>query len=375
MTKVLLLSPTATPGGSERALAGLAAALPQFGYEPQAVLLEHGPLEGWLTDAGCPVVTMPTRRTRELHRTAATVARLTRFTRKSGANLVLSSQSKAHVLGGTAAALSRTPGVWWQHVIPGRSSIELLAARVPAAAVVCGSQAAATAQARITRRARVQKVHPGTDIAAVAAHRGQGRAVRQKLGWQGHPLVGIVGRLQPWKGQETFLRAAALLAREHPGARFLVIGGAILGCEGTYPEDLERLSSELGIRERVHFSGHREDVWDWCDALDIVVHASTGEPFGLVVVEAMALRKPVVAAADAGPLDIVEDGVSGLLTPPRDAVGLAEAVARLLRNPDFAETLAARAELRARDFSIDRMGREFAAVFDGILGESRGRPA
>lgn len=375
MTNVLLLSPTASAGGSERALADLARALPQFGYEPRAVLLEPGPLEGWLADAGCPVVTMPAGRTRELHRTAATVAGLVRLTRKSGAAVVLSSQSKAHVLGGTAAALSRTPGIWWQHVIPDRSSIERVAARVPAAAVVCGSQAAVTAQARITRRAWVRKVHPGTDIAAVAAHRGRGAAVRAALGWRGHPLVGIVGRLQPWKGQQTFLRAAKLVTREHPDARFLIVGGAILGREGSYPEDLERLASELGIRDRVHFSGHREDVWDWCDALDIVVHASTGEPFGLVIVEAMALRKPVIAAADGGPLEIVEDGVSGLLIRPGEPKALAAAVARLLREPGLAEKLAARAELRAHAFSVERMADGFAGIFDGVLGDNGDRAA
>src|SRR5205085_12154807 len=137
--------------------------------------------------------------------TAATVPRLARLIRSSDAAVVVSSHSKGHVLGGTAAALSRIPGVWWQHQIPDRSSIELVARHVPAAAVVCASQAAATAQARVTRPARVCKVHPGTDIAAVAAHRGHGRTVRTALGWQEHPLVGIVGRLQPSKGQETFL--------------------------------------------------------------------------------------------------------------------------------------------------------------------------
>ena len=371
MTRILLMSPTATPGGAERALAGLARELPEFGYEPQAALLESGPLAGWLTDAGCPVVTMGAGRTRELHRTAATVARLARLSRSSGASVVVSSQSKGHVLGGTAAALSRRPGVWWQHGIPDRSSIELVAGRIPAAVVVCGSRAAAEAQGRMTRQAVVRKVHPGTDIAAVASHRGRGAAVRAALGWQGHPVVGIVGRLQPWKGQETFLRAAALVARDYPDARFLVVGGAILGREGAYPEELERLTAALGIRDRVHFAGHREDVWDWCDSLDVVVHASTGEPFGLVVVEAMALRKPLVAAADGGPLEIVEEGVSGLLARPGDPEALAAAVSRLLRHPDLAETLAAGAELRARHFSTERMASEFATILDGILGRNR----
>lgn len=372
MKCVALVTPTASAGGSERALASLARELPAAGYRPIAVLLEHGPLEEWLGNADCQVVSVQADRTRYLHKTARTVGRISSVIRRTGAHVVLSNQSKGHVLGGSAALLARRPSVWWQQGIPGPSAIEIIAGRVPTAAVVCASDAAVAAQRRITPNRTILKIHPGTDVDSISAHRGCGAGIRRSLGWDGRRVVGIVGRLEPWKGQAVFLRAAAALSDTHPDVRFVVVGGAVHGREGSYPEDLRVLASRLGISEKVYFSGHRLDVWDWCDAMDVVVHASSGEPFGLVVVESMALGKPVIAAADAGPLEIVENGVSGLLTKPGDHQELAQALRRLLDDPVFAAALAREAAVRAGAFSSERMGRELAAVLDGVIASRSG---
>jgi glycosyltransferase involved in cell wall biosynthesis len=94
--------------------------------------------------------------------------------------------------------------------------------------------------------------------------------------------------------------------------------------------------------------------------MDVVVHASANEPFGLTIVEAMALGKPVVAAASGGPLEIVSDGVDGLLVPHGDAGGLAAAVMRLLGDPELAARLGEAAQHRAGEFSSRRYAARFA---------------
>lgn len=281
--------------------------------------------------------------------------------------------TKGHIYGGSAARLARLPAVWWQHDIPKATRMEQIAMRVPAAAIVCVGEAAAQAQRHLTPRRRVEKIFPGTAVAALAARRGSGDAVRRSLSPDGGPIVGIVGRLQPWKGQEVFLRAAAQVLATRRDVRFAVIGGAILGWEGSYPDELERLGAELGISERVTFAGHQADPVPWQDALDVVVHASEREPFGLVIVEAMALGKAVVATAGGGPEEIIEDGRSGLIVPHGDPVALAAAIECVLADPELRDRLERGAADRAPSFGEEPSAALFAALLDELAGPAQAR--
>lgn len=364
MTRVLLISPSSVPGGAERALVGLAKHLPGAGFDVKAVLLQHGRLEDWLSEVDCPVTVLPPNRTRQLHRTAVTVARLAHNARRC--DVVVSNQSKGHVYGGLAAAIARRPAVWWQQGTPERSRIESVAARVPAAVVVASSTASVAAQRHLTPKRRVELVALGTDLASVQSRAGSGAFVRSKHGWASDRLVGIVGRLQEWKGQDVFLRAAALIAGTHPDVKFLVVGGAVLGWEGDYPQRLQGLARDLGIADRVHFAGHQDDVYPWFDALDVVVHASFGEPFGLVLVEAMALGKPLIATNSGGPADIVEHGTSGLLVPPGNHEAMADALIGLLDDSERSGRMGSAAALRAQHFDESAMAGRFADLLSEL---------
>jgi glycosyltransferase involved in cell wall biosynthesis len=373
--RVALVTASAVAGGAERALASLARRLPDSGLEPFAILLQPGVLEDWLNDAGCATILLPAGRVRHLRRTVGVIARIRTLVLEQGAEVVLSAQSKSHVYGGAAASLAGIPAVWWQLGISSRTRIELAAARVPAAVVVCASRAAEESQRRLTPRRKIVRIALGVDVAAIAARQGSGAAVRRTLGWESNRIVGIVGRLEPSKGQPTFLGAAALLAQDRPDLRFAVVGGALLGWEGSYPDDLRRLAADLGLGDRVHFAGHQDDVVPWFDAFDVAVHAASNEPFGLVLVEAMALGKPLVASASGGPLDIVEHGVSGLLVAPGDPDGLAAAVGAVLDDHALAAELAAGARNRAELFTEDRTAAQFAELLYAVAArEPVGQP-
>lgn len=152
-------------------------------------------------------------------------------------------------------------------------------------------------------------------------------------------LVAHVGRLIAWKGQLEFLRAFALCADRNPALRALVIGDDSEGLNQNYVRELKEYVAAQGLGERVIFTGQIRDIHNLVAAADIVVHSSTEpEPFGLVVTEAMALSKPVIAASFGATTEIVDDGVTGILADPRDT----EALAAALR------TLAGDSALRAR---------------------------
>ena len=129
--------------------------------------------------------------------------------------------------------------------------------------------------------------------------------------------VGILGRLDPWKGQHVFLDAFAA-AFGDGGAEAVIVGTKLFGDDG-YLEELERQVKALGLEGRVEFRGFRDRVDDELRSLDVLVHASTiPEPFGQVVVEGMAAGLAVVAADAGGPAEVITHGVDGLLYPPGD---------------------------------------------------------
>jgi glycosyltransferase involved in cell wall biosynthesis len=145
------------------------------------------------------------------------------------------------------------------------------------------------------------------------------------------------------------------------------VGGALLGWEGNFPQELETLAAELGLSDRLRFIGHQEDVFPWFDACDVVVNPSFGEGFGLVVVEAMALGKALVSTTAGGPAEIVEDGRSGILVPPRDAPAIAAAVLELLGDSSLRGAIEEGATQRARLFSESRSAERFPALLSEVV--------
>ena len=158
-----------------------------------------------------------------------------------------------------------------------------------------------------------------------------------------HFVVANVGRLVRWKGQDVFLRAIARIAPRLPHLRAWVVGGADDNEPSrAFAAELRQLAETLGIARQVVFTGHRPDALRVMAAADVVVHSSaTPEPFGLVLVEAMAVGRPLIATNAGGVLDIVEPGLNALLVPPGDDAALADSLERLAGDPALRARLGA----------------------------------
>ncbi|HEY7025877.1 MAG TPA: glycosyltransferase [Candidatus Limnocylindrales bacterium] len=194
---------------------------------------------------------------------------------------------------------------------------------------------------------------------------------------EGTPLVGVVARLEPEKGHKTLLEAWPLVLHRVPQAKLLVIG------EGSQRATLEALAEDLdllgercsgdrcvGTRRarpgaQVLFTGLRDDVPAVTAALDVAVLPSYREAQGLALLEAMALRRPVVATNVGGVPEMVQDGITGLLVPPRDPVALGAAIARLLTDHPLADMLARSGhDFVHANFSLDEMVRAIASIYE-----------
>lgn len=237
-------------------------------------------------------------------------------------------------------------------------------------AYVCISQAVA---GRLVEQgaidARVHVVYNGLDVNDVPTEP-QPELYRQIGIEPGRPTIGIFSRLVPWKGHPVFLEAAALVAREVPDLQALIVGAEEITAPG-YVQALQQQAQELGIADRVHLLGHRDDVLNLYPLVDVLVHASVrDEPFGRVIIEGMAAARPVVATRGGGTVEIVREGETGYLVPKGDAAAMAAAILRLLRDPARARQMGrmARADVAVR-FRADDAARRIMAIYDQILAE------
>jgi glycosyltransferase involved in cell wall biosynthesis len=196
-------------------------------------------------------------------------------------------------------------------------------------------------------------------------------AVRAEFGWApGTPLVGVVGRLDWWKGHETFLQAVSQAADQVNDLKALIVGAPVDTPRSMhYYRRLQELTRSLGLDDKIAFTGFRSDIARLMSAMDIVVlSSSTPEPFGRVVIEGMAAYKPVVATAAGGVLDIIRDGVDGRLVPIQDPQAMSQAIVELVENPEKAVAMgrAARRRVEAQ-FTLPRQVATIEQVYSTLL--------
>jgi len=200
---------------------------------------------------------------------------------------------------------------------------------------------------KIVQDSRIVTIPCGIDIDRYAL---SSTTVRDEFGISpDQPVVGWIGRTEPVKGCEYFLRACCLIKEEIPAARFLVVG------DGSLRGEMEELAYSLGIREEVIFAGYRTDMPEIMNSMDLLLHTPLNEGLGRVLLEAMTCKKPIVAADVGGIPEIIEHGTHGFLVPAGDYVSMARESLRILNDPELAQRLGKAGRERALDFSTDTM--------------------
>ncbi|MHB8693139.1 MAG: glycosyltransferase [Solirubrobacteraceae bacterium] len=378
---VLLVHSSSGRYGADRQLALIASGLLERArYRPVVVLPTRGALAGDLERSGVEVLTseLSILRRSELNprglaslavRAASDSLRLRRLIRKREIALVHSNTTV--ILGGAAAAAAaRVPHVWHVREIYsrfGRAWPPYRALLGTAAALPCVSAATAAQFDRPGRgRGRVRVIHDGLAIDAVKAPRAAARAA---LGLPADtPVIAVLGRITDWKGQDVLVRALAQPELTERGAIGLLAGDVWPGAESR-GEAIHELAEMLGVRDRVVFTGFRDDVENLYGAADLIAVPSTEpDPLPGSAVEAAAAGCTVIAAAHGGLPEIITDGVSGRLVAAGDAAALAQVSAELLDDPALCRRLgdAAAADARAR-FAPTRLLDDVERLYDGLI--------
>lgn len=261
-----------------------------------------------------------------------------------------------------AAWLAGIPQVCHMRKLCGSLSFERYLARLVDAFIYISRAVGVSYQGLRIQADKGHVVHNPIDVDAFG-WAGPAVELRAEFGLSDHDrLVSNIGRLDWWKGQDHFVQAMAEVIQSQPNVRALIVGEP----DSTFPSQdhyrrVKQLARDLQLSDHVIFTGFRSDIPRVIASSDVVVHsASEPEPFGRVVAEAMAAGRPVVATAAGGVLDVVEDRMTGLLVPPKNAALMAKAIVHLLQHKEQAEMIGLRAQRYAKEhFSV---GKHVAAI-------------
>ncbi len=177
-----------------------------------------------------------------------------------------------------------------------------------------------------------------------------------------------VGQFVPWKNQITFLKAAALVSRRLPEARFMLIGDDIFERNRDYKNSLLEYVKSSPIASRIEFSGWQENMENVWPEIDCLVHTASKEPFGRVIIEAMAHKIPVIAADSGGPSEIIQNSKTGLLVKEDNIEGLSEAMLKVAADKAFAAGLASAGyDLVVSNFTAVRTASLIKQIYEQVL--------
>lgn len=332
--RVVVVVPSAHRQGGgdvwlEQLLPYLGAALhkPVVVFESDGELVQQARASGWLTEVLPPADAVD-----------GLVQPLSEVLARYRPEVTVFWSPRAQIYGADAHRVAGRPGrtAWVQHVMPSTFWLHREASSQPTDVVICVSHSVQQRQSELYPGYSTCVVHPGVDESPPRTPTDGDRGTR--------PRIGVVGRIEPWKGQDVAVRMLRILEDRGTTAELWLIGQRRSTTWPEYGGKVEALVDELGVADRVRFTDHREDIPTLLAELDLLICASREEGFGLAIVEAMAAGVPVVVTRCGGPVDIVEHGVNGLLVPPEDPDAIADAVDRLLHDQGLAERLAAAAE-------------------------------
>jgi len=373
--RVVEVLATGTSGGAQEHVYGLVSRIDRERYDVSVIALSAGSGARKIARLGVPVLVIENR---DDDRVVELVAE---YIAATCADIVHNHMYRAEIVGTRAALLAGERIGRRPYIVStvhssrvrspeDRANVRALTPAMDRLIAVSESMVRKIADER-AGLAPVSLIYNGVDLDRYE-HQEPCCTLREEYGMAPNAqIVGVVARLEPEKGHPTLLEAWPAVLRSCPDAYLLIVG------EGSQREALERQANDLRIGHRVVFTGRRDDIPAVTAALDVAVLPSYREAQGLTILEAMALTRPVVASNVGGIPEMIQDGVTGLLVPPRDPDALAVAIVRLLRDHPLADMLARAGHDLVHDrFCIQLMVRAIEAIYDdGAREVRRGDPA
>lgn len=356
-------------GGGQRSLLLLLERLDRKKFRPLLVcpstgdLVEKAEKQGIETE----IIKMGRIKSPNVFSTASTVFQLRSLVKNKKIDLIHADSPRQAFYTGRAAKSTGTPLIWHVRVSnPEKKTFEKYLFHRAHKVIAVSKAASQRFQGFESAQEKVVVIYNGVDLTEFSPQQPDSRLREEFEIEKDWILVGTLGQLIPGKGQNVFLKAAAQVLKQTPKVKFMIVG------EGNqeYRRKLEDLSAGLSLSGKVIFTGFREDIPRIMNALDIVVLPSTTHLEGLsrVIIEAMASSKPVIATNSGGNPEAVEDGITGILTPPEDFRALAESILDLIREETKRKRMGEAGRKRAEKlFRIEKTISQIEKVYEEIL--------
>jgi len=356
-------------GGGQRSLLLLLERIDRTKFRPFLVC----PTEGGLVEKAeklgieTKIIRMRSLKTPNIFSTAATVFKLRRLIQKENIDLVHSDSPRQALYAILAARKTNTPLIWHVRVSTAeKKSLDRFLYSRSRKIIAVSRAAGLRFQDYDLAPEKLVVIPNGVDLNQFKPTHPDSK-LREELDIEEDSiLVGTLGQLIPGKGQDVLLKAAKKVAEQAPEVKYLIVGNG----NTSYRNTLEALSAGLGIKDKVMFTGYREDIPQIMSCLDIAVLASTTHLEGLsrVIIEAMACGKPVIATDSGGNPEAVEDGRTGILTPPGNPDKLARAILELAADANRRERMGEAGRKRAEElFSIEMNVARIEKIYEEIL--------
>lgn len=365
--------------GGEKILFNLAKHLRMRGHDVLATCPSNGPLVEALRDQGIRVEILPIKKTYDL----MGALRLRNLIIREGVDVLHTHGMLVNIVGRIASRISRVPvsvstvQLTRELASGGRAknlrqwlkgkyyrALDNITAGINDRIIAVSNSVKFDLIQQGVRSDKITIIHNSIEIEPWQGRLDENHKTQQKeeLGIDSGPVLGTIARLSPQKDIQTLLHAISDVVREFPNLRCLIVG------DGDQRRELENLSQRLKLRENVIFMGYRDDAREILEIFDVFVLSSLWEGFPLVVLEAMAANKPVIATRVAGTAEAMVDGKTGILVPLRDSKRLAESITKLLADQRLAQKMGVAGRHRVNKyFSAERMADDTERLYLDLM--------
>jgi len=355
-------------GGGEISLLNLLKKINKKIYNPIVACPSEGSMSLAIRDMNIDVEIVSMRRLRyfNLYFLVTGVLKLIRIINAHKIDVIHANGSRCMIYGGIAGKIKRIPVIWHVRIVEKDNLLDRILSKL-ADRIIVISNSVRDRFNWLKNREKISVIYNGIDIDDFTRNINTDK-IRKKLSiTETEIVIGTVGQLIPMKGHKYFIEAAKIVLEKVKNIKFLIVGGSQE--DNSYEMELKNMVKNYGLEDKIIFTGYRKDIKNIIALIDIFVFSAVGEGFGRVLIEAMALQKPVVASNSGGIPEIVVDGETGILVPERDSLSIASAIIKLINEKGMRYKMGIAGRKRVEErFTIERHVKGIEGEYSKILG-------